>query len=99
MPFSPATAMPIGTPPSGTSQIRAESTRKYWPSQVVRSPVCSSRMIVAASTSMSWRWSTGGQPSPVTCSLRFSPEPSPRMKRPSDRSCNVAAFCATTAGW
>jgi len=28
----PETAMPIGTPPSGASQIRAESTRKYSPS-------------------------------------------------------------------
>ena len=36
---------------------------------------------------------------PTTCSFRFSPAPSPRVKRPSLSSCTVAAFCATTAGW
>ena len=36
---------------------------------------------------------------PTTCSLRFSPAPRPRVKRPSDRICRVAACWATTAGW
>ena len=36
---------------------------------------------------------------PTTCSLRFSPEPSPSRNRPPERICIVAAFWATTAGW
>ena len=56
-------------------------------------------MIRIASPSIAWRVSTLGQPSPMTCSLRFSPAPSPKVNRPSARICSVAAFCATTAGW
>ena len=56
-------------------------------------------MIVSASSSISCRTLTGGQPCPTTCSLRFSPAPSPRVKRPSLSRSTVAAFCATTAGW
>ena len=40
----------------------------------------------------------GGQPSPIVCSLRFSPLPRPRVNRPSDSTPMVAAFWATTAG-
>ena len=44
--------------------------------------VCSARMISTASASISWRVSTPGQPSPTTCSLRFSPLPSPSVNGP-----------------
>ena len=56
-------------------------------------------MMTTASSSMSCRSPTAGQRSPTTCSLRFSPEPRPRMNRPSLSRPIVAAFCATTAGW
>ena len=56
-------------------------------------------MTSIASTSMAWRVWIAGHPSPTTCSLRFSPLPSPSVKRPSARICRVAAFWATTAGW
>ena len=32
-----------------------------------------------------------GQPPPTTCSLRFSPAPRPRVNRPPERICSVAA--------
>ncbi len=56
-------------------------------------------MISTASRSMSWRSSALGHPPPTTCSLRLSPAPSPSEKRPWDKSCMVAAFCAITVGW
>ena len=45
-----------------------------------------------ASLSISWRTPTAGERLPTTCSLRFSPAPSPRRKRPPERICMVAAF-------
>ena len=56
-------------------------------------------MISIASPNISWRTFTPGQPRPTTCSLRFSPAPSPSVNRPSLSSATVAAFWATTAGW
>ena len=56
-------------------------------------------MIWMASTTISCRVLAGGQPPPVTCSLRFSPAPSPSVNRLSLSSPIVAAFWATTAGW
>src|SRR5215210_1145132 len=41
---------------------------------------------------------TGGQRSASTCSLRFSPEPTPRKKRPSIITAAVALAWAITAG-
>ena len=55
-------------------------------------------MISTASSSIWWRTPTIGHRPPTMCSFRFSPAPSPRVNRPSDNSCMVAAFCATTAG-
>src|SRR5438445_64396 len=43
-----------------------------------------------ASSSISRRTSSGGQPRPTTCSLRFSPVPTPRKKRPSSTTADVA---------
>jgi len=97
IPASPDTATPIST--AAGSHTRAESTRKYSPSHVTSSPVSSSWMTVIASSSISWRTCTLGQPSPTTCSLRFSPEPRLSWKRPSLSSCSIAACWATTAGW
>lgn len=56
-------------------------------------------MIRTASSNLSCRSAIPGQPPPTTCSLSFSPEPSPSRKRPSESSWSVAAFWATTAGW
>ena len=39
-----------------------------------------------------------GQASPSTCSLSASPEPTPRVNRPSSWTAAVAAACATIAG-
>ena len=52
-----------------------------------------------ASASIAWRVVAGGQPSPTTCSFRFSPAPTPKWKRPFDIAWIVAAFWATIAGW
>src|SRR5205809_592698 len=48
-------------------------------------------MISIASSSISWRMCTGGQPRPTTCSFRFSPAPTPSRKRPSLITATVAA--------
>ena len=55
-------------------------------------------MMSTASESIAWRTPTAGQPSPTTCSFRFSPAPRPRRKRPPERIATVAAFWATIAG-
>ncbi len=47
----------------------------------VEPPDQSARMISIASSSVSWRMWTGGQPRPPTCPFRFSPAPTPRRKR------------------
>ena len=52
-----------------------------------------------ASWSIERRRSLGGQRSPSTCSLRFSPVPTPRKKRPGSIAAAVAAAWATIAGW
>ena len=95
----PDTATPSGTERSGRSQILAASTRKWVPLKLTYPPSSRSRMMHTASASISWRWSASGQPPPMTCSLRFSPAPSPRVNRPSLSTARVAACCATTAGW
>jgi hypothetical protein len=77
----------------------AESTQKWSPAKFTYPPSKSAEMIRIASSSMSCRTFTGGQPLPTTCSLRFSPAPSPSVNRSPERICTVAAFCATTAGW
>lgn len=88
----PDTAMPMGGGSGGRSHSRADSASRWSPRKVTVSPSNSRRMIWTASDSISWRMSTGGQPWPMTCSLRFSPEPRPSVKRPSDSSWIVAAF-------
>jgi hypothetical protein len=55
-------------------------------------------MISTASSSRSRRTDAGGQRSPRMCSLRFSPVPTPSMKRPGIICAQVAAACATIAG-
>ncbi len=60
--------------------MRAASTWKNSPRKSTSSPVCSLRMISMASASMSWRSATAGHPMPTTCSLRFSPDPSPQRE-------------------
>jgi len=52
-----------------------------------------------ASSSISSRSHASGQRAPVTCSLRFSPVPTPRKKRPGIIAATVAAAWATIAGW
>ncbi len=71
---------------------------KWAPRNVTSSPDQSARQISIASSSISRRTPGGGQPAPTTCSLRFSPVPTPRKKRPGMRRATVAAACATTAG-
>ena len=56
-------------------------------------------MTSIASSSISSRSSGAGQRAPVTCSLRFSPVPTPRKKRPGISVAEVAAAWAITAGW
>src|SRR3954454_24092679 len=56
-------------------------------------------MISIASSSIETRSSGAGQPTPVTCSFRFSPVPTPRKKRPGIIAAHVAVACATIAGW
>ncbi len=56
-------------------------------------------MISIDSSSMAMRTSVSGQRAPVTCSLRFSPLPTPKKKRPRSIVAAVAAAWATTAGW
>ncbi len=56
-------------------------------------------MTSTASSSISRRTSSVGQASPRMCSLRASPVPTPREKRPSNITAVVAAACASTAGW
>jgi hypothetical protein len=55
-------------------------------------------MTSTASSSISRRTETFGHRSPSTCSLRFSPVPTPRKKRPGIMLAAVAAACATRAG-
>ena len=55
-------------------------------------------MTATASSSISWRTSIEGQCAPTMCSLRFSPVPTPRKKRPSIIAAEVAAACATSVG-
>jgi len=97
---APETATATGTPPSGTSQSLAESTRKCRPTRLTYSPANSSPMISNASVNISCRTFAGGHPWPTTCSLRFSPAPSPSVNRPSPASSATVAACwATTVGW
>ncbi len=56
-------------------------------------------MMSTASSSIAWRTSTRGHGSPRMCSLRFSPDPTPRKNRPGMRHSAVAAACAMIAGW
>src|SRR5438270_5610819 len=56
-------------------------------------------MTSTASSSMSWRSFAAGQRPPTTCSLRFSPVPTPRKKRPGIIDPAVAAAWAMIAGW
>src|SRR3954453_11499306 len=56
-------------------------------------------MSPTASSSISSRSSGAGHFAPRTCSLRFSPVPTPRKKRPGMRQATVAVACATIAGW
>jgi hypothetical protein len=56
-------------------------------------------MIATASSSIAARVAYGGQRPPTMCSLRFSPVPRPRKKRPGISSATVAAAWAMTAGW
>src|SRR5207248_5666634 len=56
-------------------------------------------MTSTASESMSWRMLAAGQRAPTTCSLRFSPLPTPRKKRPGICAAAVAAAWAMTTGW
>ena len=56
-------------------------------------------MTSTASSSISRRSSGSGQRSPSTCSLRFSPVPTPRKNLPGIIAATVAAACATIAGW
>lgn len=95
----PDTAMPIAGGSSGRSHNRAFSTSKCAPWWLTYPPANSLRMMSTASSSISSRTCAAGRPAPTMCSFRFSPEPSPRRNLPSERSCMVAAFCATTAGW
>ena len=63
-------------------------------------PANSSPMISNASVNISCRTFAGGHPWPTTCSLRFSPAPSPSVNRPSPASSATVAACwATTVGW
>ena len=94
----PEAATPMGTGVSGRSYSLARSTSKCRPLKFTYSPVNRCRMIRMASLSRSWRTRGLGQPPPTTCSLRFSPAPSPRVNRPPDSTPMVAAFWATTAG-
>jgi hypothetical protein len=55
-------------------------------------------MTVIASSSISRRISVSGHRSPVMCSLRASPLPTPRKKRPGIMAADVAAACAMIAG-
>jgi hypothetical protein len=48
-------------------------------------------MMWMASTSRAWRISVSGHPCPTMCSLRFSPVPTPRKKRPGIMAAAVAA--------
>ena len=53
-----------------------------------------------ASASMARRTSGGGHRSPRMCSLRASPEPTPKRNRPpGSRFADVAAAWARIAGW
>jgi hypothetical protein len=52
-----------------------------------------------ASSSISRRSRVEGQRSPRTCSFKFSPVPTPRKNRPGMSAADVAAACATIAGW
>ncbi len=56
-------------------------------------------MAAMASSSISWRMSTAGKPSPVMCSLSRSPAPTARVTWRSVRVATVAAAWATIAGW
>ena len=56
-------------------------------------------MIVMASSSISRRSVASGHASPRTCSLSASPEPTPRLNRPSSATAEVAAAWAMIAGW
>ena len=56
-------------------------------------------MSSTASSSRSSRSSGVGHLPPSTCSLRFSPVPTPRKNRPSIITALVAAAWATIAGW
>ncbi len=52
-----------------------------------------------ASSSISIRIGAGGQGSPKTCSLRFSPDPRPRINRSGIIAAAVAAAWAMMPGW
>ena len=56
-------------------------------------------MTSIASSSISSRSTGPGQRAPVTCSFSSSPVPTPRKKRPSIITCEVAAAWAMIAGW
>jgi hypothetical protein len=56
-------------------------------------------MTSTASSSISSLTSASGQRPAVMCSFKFSPLPTPRKKRPGIMLADVAAACATIAGW
>jgi hypothetical protein len=51
------------------------------------------------SRSRASRTSLRGHPSPVMCSLEFSPLPSATQNRPGNIAPSVPMACATIAGW
>ena len=57
------------------------------------------RITSIASSSIASRTSASGHVSPKMCSLSASPLPTPRLKRPSSSTADVAAAWAITAGW
>jgi hypothetical protein len=92
------TAMPIGGAVSGRSQTFADSTSKCLPRLGHRAarPQRPDDLdgLLEHLVAQPGKW-----PLPAdNVSLRLSPAPRPRVNRPSDNSCMVAAFCATTAG-
>jgi hypothetical protein len=56
-------------------------------------------MTSTASSSISIRAAASGHAAPATCSFNASPVPTPSTNRPPVISADVAAACATTAGW
>ena len=83
--------MPIGTRSLGPVPEPRGLDVEVLAAEVDRSPSAASKsapITSTASESIEWRAPTAGQPSPTTCSFRFSPAPSPRRKRPPERICH-----------